>query len=379
MGLAAAAPHADSKLLEYAMRFLLLFALACCLHAQTGENVLLVVNKRVPLSRQIADYYRPRRSVPAKNVCTIDTVGDEEIQWKVYEEQIERPIADCLKNGGLVEKVLYIVTTMGVPLKVDGPGARLLTERASVDSELALLYSKLKGAHYSRMGGVPNPFFMRRDSPFRHPAFPIYLVTRLAGYDMADVQATIDRSLGARNRGKFVIDLQSAKDEPGNDWLRTAAMLLPAHRVVLDETTRPLYNQTDVIGYASWGSNDDHRTQRWLHFQWLPGAIAAEFVSTSARTFQRPPDTWTPGSNWEDKPRYFAGSPQGLGADLIHEGATGASGNAYEPYVTACARPDCLLPAYQQGRNLAESYYLSLVYLSWQSVIVGDPLCALRP
>ena len=69
---------------------------------------------------------------------------------------------------------------------------------------------------------------MQRDSPFRHPAFPIYLVTRLAAYDLADVKAMIDRSLAARNRGKFVIDLQSAKDDPGNDWLRTAAMLLPA-------------------------------------------------------------------------------------------------------------------------------------------------------
>ena len=53
------------------------------------------------------------------------------------------------------------------------------------------------------------------------------------------------------------------------------------------------------------------------------------------------------------------------------------SGNTSEPYLTACARPDYLLPAYNQGRNLAESYYLSLVYLSWQSVIVGDPLCSI--
>jgi uncharacterized protein (TIGR03790 family) len=220
---------------------------------------------------------------------------------------------------------------------------------------------------------------MQRDSHFQHPAFPIYLVTRLAAYDLADVKAMIDRSLQAHNRGKFVIDLQSEKDEPGNDWLRTAAMLLPAGRVVLDETTRPLYNQTNVIGYASWGSNDDHRKQRLLHFQWLPGAIATEFVSTSARTFQRPPDIWTPSGNWSDKSRFFAGSPQGLVADLIHDGATGAEGNAYEPFLNACARPDYLLPAYNQGRNLAESYYVSLLYLSWQSVVVGDPLCALKP
>jgi uncharacterized protein (TIGR03790 family) len=361
------------------VRSILLLVLGSCLHAQTGENVLLVVNQNVPLSRQIADYYRPRRSVPVKNVCTIDVTGDEEIQWKVYEEQIERPIGNCLKTAGLVDKVLYIVTTIGVPLKVDGPGSRQLSERASVDSELALLYSKLKGKPYSRTGGIPNPFYMQRDSRFQHPAFPIYLVTRLAAYDLADIQAMIDRSLKARNRGKFVIDLQSEKDEPGNDWLRTAAMLLPAGRVVLDETTRPLYNQTAVIGYASWGSNEHHHTHRRLHFQWLPGAIATEFVSTSARTFQRPPDGWTPSGNWLDRPRFFAGSPQGLIADLIHDGATGAAGNAYEPFLNACARPDYLFPAYNQGRNLAESYYISLVYLSWQSVVVGDPLCALKP
>ncbi|MEO8372929.1 MAG: TIGR03790 family protein [Candidatus Solibacter sp.] len=361
------------------MRLLPLFFLALSLHAQTGENVLLVVNRNAPVSRQIADYYRTRRSVPVKNVCTIDTTADEEIQWAVYEQQIEKPVADCLKKAGLVESVLYIVTTLGVPLKVDGPGTRQLAEHASVDSELAMLYSKLKGVKISRTGGYPNPFYMRRDTAFRHPAFPIYLVTRLAAYDLADVKAIIDRSLKARNRGKFVIDLQSPKDEPGNDWLRTAATLLPKSRVVLDETTAPLYNQTDVIGYASWGSNDDHRTQRFLHFQWLPGAIDAEFVSTSARTFRRPPENWSHSQGWGDKSKYFADSPQGLIADVLHEGATGASGNAYEPYLAACARPDYVLPAYNQGRNLAESYYLSLIYLSWQSVIVGDPLCALKP
>src|ERR1035438_1865762 len=102
---------------------------------------------------------------------------------------------------------------MGVPLKVDGPGSGQLSEHASVDSELALLYSKLKGVHYVRTGGVPNPFFMRRDAPFRHPAFPIYLVTRLAAYDFADVKGLIDHSLVAHNRGKYVIDLHNEKEE----------------------------------------------------------------------------------------------------------------------------------------------------------------------
>jgi uncharacterized protein (TIGR03790 family) len=358
-------------------RFLLPLLLAGALHAQTGENILLVVNRSDALSRQIGDYYRPRRSVPPKNLCSLETTSEEEITWKTYEEQIERPIADCLRKAGLVEKVLYIVTTMGVPLKVQGPGAGTMAEHASVDSELTLLYSKLKGAPFRRAGALNNPFYMQRDAAFRHPMFPIYLVTRLAAYDFADIKGAIDRSLAARNRGKFVIDLQSEKDDPGNNWLRNAAMLLPSARVTLEASTRVLYHQTDVIGYASYGSNDLARKERWLRFQWLPGAIAAEFVSTSARTFQRPPDTWQ-YTSWEDREHYFAGSPQGLVADLIHEGATGASGNTYEPYLSGCVRPDYLLPAYQQGRNLAESFYLAMPSLSWQGVVIGDPLCTLK-
>jgi uncharacterized protein (TIGR03790 family) len=355
---------------------LLLLCVVPALRSQTGANVLLVVNRNDAVSRQAADYYRPRRSVPVKNVCLLDTTSAEEITWETYEQQIERPVADCLKKAGLQEQVLYIVTTMGVPLKVDGGGSGALSEHCSVDSELALLYSKLKGAKFGRFGGVPNPFFMKRDAPFRHPQFPIYLVTRLAAFDFADVKAMIDRSLAARNRGKFVIDLGSGGDGAGDNWLRTAAILLPAGRVILDETPNVLYDQKDVIGYAAWGSNDGNRKRRWLGFQWLPGAIATEFVSTNARTMNRPPDDWT-FTTWQDRQHWFAGSPQGLSADLLHEGATGASGNVYEPYLQGCARPDYLLPAYYQGRNLAESYYLSLVHLSWQGVVLGDPLCSL--
>lgn len=359
------------------MRFLVSLLFAASLSAQTGENVLLVINKNSDVSRQIGDYYRPRRSVPLRNVCAISATTAEEINWRTYVTEIEEPVAACLKKAQLVEKVLYIVTTLGVPLKVDGPGSRTMSEHASVDSELALLYAKLKGQKVQRIGWVTNPMFMRRDAPFEHPAFPIYAVTRLAAYDLNDVKAIIDRSLAARNRGKFVLDLQSEKDDAGNNWLRTAALLLPAERTILDETTKVLYDQKDVIGYASWGTNDDHRAERWLRFQWLPGAIDAEFVSTNARTFQRPPDNWK-HTSWEDKSHYFAGTPQGLIGDVLHEGATGASGNAYEPYLTGCARPDYLLPTYQRGRNLADSYYISLPYLSWQSVVVGDPLCTLK-
>ncbi len=357
--------------------FIFLMGLAPFARAQTGASILLVVNGNSAVSREIAAYYRPRRAVPAANVCTLATTQDEEIDWKTYVSQVETPVGECLKRGRLTESVLYIVLTMGVPLKVSGSGSGFLfRESASVDSELALLYAKLKGQQFERAGPLRNPFFMKRDAPFRHPQFPIYLVTRLAAYDLGEVKAMIDHGLAAHNRGKFVIDLSDSGNGQGNDWLRNAATLLPASRVVLDETTNCLYDQKDVIGYASWGSNDGHRTRRWLHYQWLPGAIATEFVSTSARTIKRPPDNWM-YTSFKDTSHFWGGSPQGLAADFLHEGASGAEGNAYEPNLAGCARPDYVLPAYFEGRNLAESFYLGIPFVSWQGIVFGDPLCSL--
>jgi uncharacterized protein (TIGR03790 family) len=351
-------------------RLLLLFTVVFSLSAQIGENVLVVVNRNDPVSRRIGEYYQSRRSVPPQNVCAIETVTDEDISWQTYQSGIEQPVGECLKNAGLQEKVLYIVTTLGVPLKMTGGEGGLKTENASVDSELALLYARLKGTTFPRAGPVPNPFFGQRDAPFRHPAFPIYLVTRLSGWNFAEVQAMIDRALAARNRGKFVIDLKGPGANSGNNWLRSAAMLLPADRVVLDTTAGVLSRMRDVIGYASWGSNDPGRQQRWLGFQWLPGAIVSDYVSTNGRSLKRPPDNWTLSVP-------FAGWQQNLSADYLHEGATGASGNVYEPYLNTIARPDYLFPAYYAGRNLAESYYLALPALSWQGIVLGDPLCSL--
>jgi len=253
------------------------------------------------------------------------------------------------------------------------------TTACAVDSELTLLYARMRGAKFKTSGAVSNPFFGKKDAAFQHPQFPIYLVTRLAGYDFDDVKGIIDRSLQAANRGKFVIDLNENDDGPGNDWLRAAAKALPADRVMLDTSNKVIYDQRDVIGYAAWGSNDKHRNRRLLGFQWLPGAIATEFVSTDGRTFERPPDSWSI-TTWKDTQHFFAGSPQALTADYIHEGVTGCSGHIDEPYLAANPRPELLLPAYYSGRNLAESYYVSIPTLSWQTIVVGDPLCRIgRP
>lgn len=366
-----------SKLIRPIFAFV---AFASVALAQGPANVLVVTNDKSQFSRDISAYYIQKREIPAKNVCHIQSSIEEEISRNEYTRNIAAPISLCLRRNQLTQQILYIATTAGVPLKISGQNG-LNGDYASVDNELALLYSDIAtGKPHALNGWLPNPFFRQRDIAFTHPQFPIYLVTRLAAYDLAGVRAMIDRGLVAMNRGKFVIDLNSDDAfADGNNWLADAAIRLPEERVVYDASPKVLYKQTDVIGYASWGSNDDNRQERLVGFRWLPGAIATEYVSTNARTFVRPPASWTL-SDWNilSRPKWFAGSPQSLTADYLEEGASAVTGHVYEPYLASTPRPDYLLPAYFKGRNLAESYYLSIPYLSWQNIVAGDPLMSLK-
>lgn len=361
--------------------------LAASSFAQGPENVLLVVNKSSKISVAVGNYYRQKRGIPPGNVCTIKSDAHEETSHGFFEHDIQRPILVCIAQGKLQDKVLYIVLTKGVPLKIrsSGNGAN---DQASVDSELTLAYQDLAGKAHAIRGRVPNPYFNANEHSrfirFSHKDFPIYLVTRLDGYDLEDIRALIDRSLAPASHGRFVLDESWDDNSPGNIWLRSAAEELkragiPESFIKLEKTNAFLTGETNLMGYASWGSNDHSNHSRFLDNNWVNGALATEFVSTDARSFERPPKKWTIGQ-WSDPPAtFFDGSPQSLIADYIHEGVTGVSGNVYEPYLNACARPQILFPAYVQGLNLAESFYLALPYLSWQSVVIGDPLVSPYP
>jgi uncharacterized protein (TIGR03790 family) len=351
------------------LRFVSVAVFPVLLLGQAPDTVLVVVNNSSALSRKIGEYYAERRRIPASNICRLNAGRDEEISRSAFNDQISRPIQNYLRGHNLTEKVLYIVTTGGVPLKIRG-NLGMSAEAASVDSELTLAYFDLHGRPHSAPAGIANPFFGKTTAQFRHPDFPIYLVTRLAGFDFDDVKGIIDRALMARNRGKFAIDLRGSDNTRGNSWLLEAAKQLPRDRVVLDLSRSVISHESDVIAYASWGSNDGDRKERHLGFGWLPGAIMTEYVSTNGRTFARPPESWNLGAP-------FNGSPQTLTADYIHDGVTGASGHVYEPYLEFTPRPNILLPAYYHGRNLAESYYLAIPLLSWMNIVVGDPLCSL--
>ena len=59
----------------------------------------------------------------------------------VYARQIEQPIWACIASLRAHDRILYIVLTKDVPIRISGTGGRSGTN-ASVDSELTLLYRR---------------------------------------------------------------------------------------------------------------------------------------------------------------------------------------------------------------------------------------------
>jgi uncharacterized protein (TIGR03790 family) len=337
--------------------------------------VLVLVNGNSAVSRSAGEYYSLKRGIPKRNVLTLKTQEAEEIDRQEYERAIAGPLRSELKKRGPGERVDVLALSKGMPLKIRGTKRGMAADGASVDSELAGLPMRLSGNALDGPRG--NPYFGSREA-FSSARFGMFLVTRLDGYAFGDVRGMIDRAMAARDSGVAVLDARGDTLESDGDlWLRKAARLLPPERVRADFTVEAVSGVRRVIAYASWGSNDRNRKTRNTRMDYLPGAIVTEYVSTDGRTFREPPLGWEI-TTWENRAGHFAGSPQSLTADFIRQGATGASGHVYEPYLGFTPRPDILLPAYVvEKKTLAEAFWSSIPAVSWMNIVVGDPLCRL--
>ena len=261
---------------------------------------------------------------------------------------------------------------------------------ASVDSELTLLYRRMTGAPAPVLGSVPNPYFLenrpiREAAPFTHGEHDVYLVTRLDAFTVEEALALVDRGMAGSTEGHIVLDQRAAlRQSAGENWLVEAANQLRAtghgDRVLLETTPKPARDVARVLGYYGWGSIDPQNRVRELRMGFVPGSIGATFASSDARTFQEPPQDWVPSAG-ESGPgsMLHAGAPHSLVGDMIREGVTGVAGHVAEPYLQSVVRPQTLFAAYLAGFNLVEAFYLSLPQLSWQGVVIGDPLCAPFP
>ncbi len=327
------------------------------------SDVLVLINNNSAMSRQVGEYFAEARGIISAHVVYLDVPAREVINKDQYED-LEDQVKTYMLRNNLISSINYIVTTKGLPLKIWNSSNWY---RACVDEELALIYGPNEG-NIGNLAWVSSPYYQDR-TYFSRNTQGIYLVNRLTGYDWDDVKGIIDRANDTYGvRGKFVLDVDPTKGYStggygvGNLWLRTARdILVPrGEDVFFDETRWYVTGQTDVMGYASWGSNDANDTDHAKpHNTWVDGSIAETFVSTGGRTFTYPPSYG-----------------QSMVADIIAENVTGVKGYVYEPYLSAIAHPDILFERYTAGFNLAESYRMASQYLGWMGVVVGDPKCS---
>ena len=357
-------------------------AAAPVVHGQSAENVAVVVNDNSADSQRIAEHYARTRGLPQSNVFRIRTSSEEAIERDAYVRTIEQPLGLAIRRAGLQDRLLYLVLTKGVPLRIVGTTGVSGT-LASVDSELTLLYRRLVGQPVPLPGKIDNPYYLGAREigearPFSHREHDIYLVTRIDAFTVDQALAVIDRAQAPVADGRIVLDQRGGAGS-GDQWLEKAATRLADQgqqsRVVLETTAKPARDEEPVLGYYSWGASDPANRVRSVGMGFAPGSIAASLASFDARTFRQPPDDWRPTA-LPDKATWFEGSGDALIGDLIRDGVTGVSGQVGEAYMLGAVRPEILFPAYLAGFNLAEAFYLAVPTLSWQTVVVGDPLCA---
>ena len=334
------------------IRVLFLFQLAILfgvsrIFAQTANNVLVVVNDSSSDSQTIARYYAEKRNIPAENICHLRTAETESISRDAFERDIVAPITDHLKSRGLQDQILYIVTTRGVPLMVDGD---------SIDSQLALLYRYMLYGSYPFQLKTENPYFtidLNRDSfrPFLRRDYDIYLVTRLTGATAADAMLLVDRALTSSPQGGFYFDLASAQETAESEWIQQAGSELKklGMNVTTDTSGKVLDNLSSVEGYLNQGAADPNLAGSIPGIGWSLGAISTIFDKVTAR----------------------ASGPAEL---YVARGVTGFGGYVSDPTTDGYFRPQILFPYYAAGYNLAEAFYASTRYIGWRQVVIGHPL-----
>lgn len=376
-------------------------------------EVAVVANRFVEESVDLARYYMEKRGIPKENLIKIDTTEKESCSREDYDEDIAEPVRDFLHKR---PDIRCLVTLYGVPLKVgppaltreekkeldglqsqqqglreelkaqaekkqpenkelkarlDGLEAQLKELRkgdqgAAVDSELALVSAE---SHPLKMW-VPNPYFLG----FQNQFLPIkkkdvLLVARLDGPSEAIVKRVIDDSLAAEATGlsgKAYFDarwLKSQKKDLQGYAFYDQSLHLAAERVRLLKPQLPVVlndksalfqpgEAPDAALYCGWYS-----LSRYVDaFDWHPGAVGYHIASGECATL-RP------------------GSSQGWCKRMLEDGVAATIGPVAEPYVQAFPVPEFFFRALLDGYySLVEAYFLGLPYLSWQMVLVGDPL-----
>ena len=235
------------------------------------SDVGVLINNLSEESQTIGWAFVAARNISLDRVFVFNQSGTptgETVNRNQFNTYFATPFLEMLQNRSSVNSLNYLVTTKGIPLRISGGN-----DKASFDQELSLLggaYNSTIGANYWGTHDY-GPLAGKAMEPFTRSKYGFFLVTRLTGYTVETALDLIERanqSLG--NQGTFVLDLATNRNNSGykfwNDDLYTANTTLSSMGVpvLFDEETEFITNVSNVMGYASWGSNDGNWNRNYL-------------------------------------------------------------------------------------------------------------------
>lgn len=358
------------------------------------SGLVLLANRAMPGSVELAQRYCTLREIPEAQICVLDLPVDESMSRADYETRLRDPLLSWLRANGWIEqvkrnprrvqahetewttvksKVQMLCSFYGVPLRIEDTKPFLAQkmqnwinhapqrDEAATDSELVML---LQGP-YDIRGRLGNPFLgqLRWGSPDAN-AFYI-MATRLDGPDPETVQTMMDGALEAERyglHGRAYIDMRAAHDDGyliGDFWLSEAANRLSreGYQVTI-EATDQLFSRNDPMDRAAFylGWYTEQVTGPFLRdgFTFQPGALAYHNHSGNAKSLRTRTEHWS--------------------GPLLARGAAATWGAVSEPFLGTTPQLHILVDRLCRGATLAEATYLALPVLSWQITVIGDPL-----
>ncbi len=380
------------------------------LAALRPEQVLVVANRHVPAGVELAAYYAERRDIPEENLLKLWAPEGETCSREEYDRRVAAPVRERLSAPGGAE-LRALVVCFGVPLKVGPPRpsaveqaevealeaerrellappedqagdsaareARLevvaehlqrlrrTDHAAAVDSELMLA----RIAEYPLAGWLPNPAFQGGTQATPGiTRWDVLIVARLDGPTPAIARRLVDDALAAEAQGMTggaYLDARWPEPPVGSEVKSYALYDRSLHRaagvlrrrgwgVTLDATPElfPSGAELPAALYCGWYS-----LGRYVDaFRWQRGAVGYHIASSEAATLR-------------------AGNSQVWCKRMLEEGVAATLGPVAEPYVQAFPPPELFFDLLTRGvLTLGEVYRDSLPWLSWQMVLVGDPL-----
>ncbi len=171
----------------------------------TPEQVVVLANKASADSLAVAKHYLSRRGIPQANLITLSTPTDDTISREAYVAQIVRPLREALIKQGLAAKVRVLVTTYGVPLRVEAPTASSQEAKWMADAEerrkfaqFALEQSRERLARIAPTGSAPTATKPPTTGPADHFETLVQEVTQVLKDASTRVKAQHDKATKAQ-------------------------------------------------------------------------------------------------------------------------------------------------------------------------------------